>query len=155
MIDKEIIEKLSNIKKNQINKEESVIGTNIFEEKDIKKCTNILDLLLRSVFVQKSITLERFNIKYKKYSCLKTNPKKIYDQKKNVLAAIKRGNLSYAVFITVISHILEFEIMDVEISLNIHDSLEKFNLGDLISAPPSEDEYGKRDARVRSVKKES
>ena len=136
--EEEQILKLKNIKKEEIVKVDTErIGTLIFTEDSIRDYSNVLDLLLRLIFVKNDITVEFFNRKFKEYAKhkIRMNSNKINSQKNNFLKAIKRGNVSYFMFQTIISHVLGYNILDLKIDLKIGDVVETYKLQDIFKFP--------------------
>ena len=114
------------------------IGRHIFSEKDILNTNNVLDMLLRFIFVQNEITIEYFNVKFRDYAKdkVKIFPKKMNSQRNNLLKALRKGNISYFIFITIIVHILEYNIEDLAINLNLNNSgINTYRLSDIFKFP--------------------
>ena len=136
--EEEQLQKIKSIKKEDIIKVETeMLGTLLFTEDSIKDYSNVLDLLLRLIFVKNNITVEFFNKKFKEYAKhkIKMSPNKINSQKNNFLKAIKRGNVSYFMFQTIISHVLGYNILDLKIDLKIGEIVETYKLQDIFKFP--------------------
>ena len=130
--------KLKAIKKEEIVKVNTDnIGILIFTEDSIRDYSNVLDLLLRLIFVKNNVTFELFTRKFKEYAKykLRMNSNKINSQKNNFLKAIKRGNVSYFMFQTIVSHVLGYNILDLQIDLKIGESIETYKLQDIFKFP--------------------
>ena len=131
-------DKLLQISEDDIKDVPNKIGRQIFEETDILDTNNVLDMLMRYIFVANKITLEYFNVKFKEYAKgkVKIFPKKMNSQRNNLLKAIRKGNISYFMFITIIVHILEYNIENLSIDLNLNNTgIKTYKLSDIFKFP--------------------
>ena len=93
-------------------------GLSIFNKNQVMEVGNVLDRLLRLIFINNNIGLDYLSEKNRLYALDKRGvlPSKVSNSRGNLLTAISTGNLTWKKFQEIIVGILEYNI-NVEVTL--------------------------------------
>lgn len=146
-IAKEFNKSLSALKDLPVPIDNDTSGIPIFNEEDVEKSRNKLDVLLRLLFVKYRVTRLRFARQFQKYaiSVLSIPVMHINSQRENFLRAIRDGNITWNKFESVLAVILGLKMSKI--------TIECVNLdGGSVSITAETDKVGEKNADKYSSK---
>lgn len=105
-------------------------GEPLFTEEQLSEATWCLDKILRKVCIENNISRAYFMEKYKNYAINKRGmfPTQAANNRANTLKSLYKGNITYKLLLTVLDHVLGFELEDMSMVINTNNGKKSYGI---------------------------
>ena len=105
-------------------------GEPLFTREQLEESTWCLDKMLRKICIENRVSKPYFMEKYKDYAINKRGmyPTQAANNRANLIKALYKGNITYKLMITVLDHVLGFELDDLTLVVKTKTGTKVYGL---------------------------